>query len=213
MSTKSFYVSVDIETNGHRPPKHSILSIGAVVFKLEFLAMQGYYVPVAWDNFECNIKPLEGSVFEAETLEWWKQFPEQYAMTQVDQLDPADATLRFFNWLNKIPIEDKEHAKPVFVGWNACMDWSMISWYLDQFIGMNPFGFRAFDLRTATATTFDVDFQDFDKEKIWKVPGFKKPSALRAHVALDDAIEQTALFAFILTRSRQQLDMWTNYMR
>src|ERR1044071_4398386 len=81
------YFSVDIETTGLIPVKHSILSLGAAAIRGDEIV----------STFEVNIKQQPGTVFqEAENgmdgnLDFWAKFPEAYAATQINQVNVTDA--------------------------------------------------------------------------------------------------------------------------
>jgi len=51
--------------------------------------------------------------------------------------------LSFEKWLLTVA----GNAKPIFVGLNAPFDWSFINYYFHRFIGRNPFGFTALDIK------------------------------------------------------------------
>ena len=35
----------------------------------------------------------------------------------------------------------------MFVGFNASFDWSFVNWYFHKFVGTNPFGVAALDIK------------------------------------------------------------------
>ena len=39
-------------------------------------------------------------------------------------------------------------AKPVFVGFNAPFDWAFVNFYFQQYLGDNPFGIGAIDIKS-----------------------------------------------------------------
>ena len=57
---------------------------------------------------------------------------------------PQEAMHRFETWLAGCRSADH---KPVFVGLNAPFDWSFVNYYFLRFIGRNPFGFTALDIK------------------------------------------------------------------
>jgi hypothetical protein len=38
--------------------------------------------------------------------------------------------------------------RPVFVGFNAAFDWSFVNYYFQRYLGENPFGFAALDIKS-----------------------------------------------------------------
>jgi ribonuclease T len=59
-------------------------------------------------------------------------------------LPPAEAMRRFRDWLKGLMDRD---SVLVFVGFNAPFDWSFINYYFHKFLGENPFGFTALDIK------------------------------------------------------------------
>jgi hypothetical protein len=88
--------------------------------------------------------------------------------------------------------------KPVFVGYPAAYDFLFVYWYLMRFAGESPFSHSALDIKTFAMALLKTDYRDATKRKMPKAWFDKLP---HTHVALDDAIEQGALFCNML-RSR-----------
>ena len=102
----------------------------------------------------------------------------------------------YVTWLEALP------GKPVFVAYPAGFDFTFVYWYLIRFTGRSPFSHSALDIKTLAMARLGVGFRDATKRNMpreWFDP------VPHTHVALDDAIEQGALFCNILaapTRSR-----------
>ncbi len=57
----------------------------------------------------------------------------------------AEAAMRKLEeWVKSVADES---SSPVMVGFNAPFDWSFINYYFHRFLGRNPFGFSAIDIK------------------------------------------------------------------
>jgi DNA polymerase III epsilon subunit-like protein len=88
----------------------------------------------------------------------------------------------------------------VFVGFNAPFDWMFVADYFHRYLGGNPFGVSALDLKALYMGKFDVArWAETTKRAIAKrivVEG------AHTHQALDDAREQAELARRLLERER-----------
>jgi DNA polymerase III epsilon subunit-like protein len=57
---------------------------------------------------------------------------------------PKEAMGVFRQWIQEIT----PHQQPVMVGFNAGFDWSFINWYFHSFLGENPLGIGALDIKS-----------------------------------------------------------------
>lgn len=138
--TKEVYISVDVETSGPIPGEYSLLSIGAC------LAYSPNQV------FECYLKPVSDRA-DPKALEVTGLSMERLHR---EGLEPKVAMESFLSWVSDICGEE---GKPVFVGFNAPFDWSFINYYFHRYLGQNPFGFSALDIKAlymgATGCTWE----------------------------------------------------------
>lgn len=124
---KECLISVDIESAGPIPGEFSMLSLGAcLVYSPEQL-------------FTCEIKPINTKADPVALA------VVGYSLDHFEShgLSPADAMSSFRNWIK----ESAGEANPVFVGFNAPFDWSFVNYYFHKFLGENPFGFAALDVK------------------------------------------------------------------
>jgi DNA polymerase III alpha subunit (gram-positive type) len=87
----------------------------------------------------------------------------------------------------------------VFVAYPAGFDFMFVYWYLMRFAGESPFSHSALDMKTFAMATLQLDYRDSTKRAMPRRWFDKLP---HTHVALDDAIEQGALFCNMLAESR-----------
>jgi len=166
------YVSVDIEASGPIPGKYSMLTIGACLVDADDV------------TFQATLKPLNRNAV-----------PEALQVTglSLDKLErtgqiPMDAMSLFRDWIAQLA---KDGSKPVFVALNAPFDWSFVNYYFHRFLGENPFGFAALDIKAlymgATGCTWDQTGSSQMAKRL-------HPTRSGTHEALEDALYQAELF-------------------
>lgn len=165
------YISVDIETAGPIPGEFSMLSLGACVVGDEALRFYAELQPI---NSNAIPKALEISGF---TLEQLSEKGEA----------PKIAMNKFRDWLKEV----RGTRKPVFVGFNAAFDWSFINWYFVKFLGDNPFGFAALDIKAYYMGLSGCRWSETTSSQL---PAEFQPSKSGTHNALDDAVAQAEMF-------------------
>ena len=173
------YVSVDIESDGPIPGDYSMLSIGSAAY---------YSDENLISTFTVNIAPLEGAKQDSGTMEFWKENSNAWDEIQLNQLPPDKAMVEYADWLDGLVAGTE--TKLVFVGYPAAFDFSFVHWYMFHFMGRDPFGFYALDLKTYAMATLDTKFVETVKSNMPQEWLHSKHS----HIALADAIEQGELF-------------------
>ncbi len=177
------YISTDVETDGPIPGPHSMLSLGSAAY-LPDKTLIG--------TFSVNLQTLPGASGDPKTMEWWKTQPEAWAEHRKDLQEPAEAMRAYIDWVKSLGI------RPVFVGYPSGFDFLFVYWYLIRFAGESPFSFSALDLKTYAMATLGVEYRSISKRSMprrWFDP------LPHTHKALDDAIEQGALFCNILAEN------------
>jgi ribonuclease T len=122
-------ISVDVEASGPTPGTGSLLSIGACLVKDP---RDGFYV---------ELKPLPELPWSdsAEAIHLLNR-----ARLEASGMEPPEAMERFAAWVSEVAAG----AKPVFVGFNASFDWMFVADYFERYLGRNPFGIAALDLKS-----------------------------------------------------------------
>jgi ribonuclease T len=176
------YVSVDVEASGPTPSLYSLLSIGAcLVEKPE----QRFYV---------ELQPLS----EITTLEAAAVHRLQLKCLVSEGLPPKEAMTRFADWLASVVPAGEI---PIFVAFNAAFDWMFVNDYFYRFLGHNPFGHAALDIKA---------FYMGMSGKRWAETSMRHLSPrylggrLLAHHAVEDALVQADLFRQLLTEAKSQ---------
>ncbi|MDH1271328.1 3'-5' exonuclease [Rhizobium pusense] len=174
-NAREIFVSVDVETSGPIPGEYSLLSIGAC----------SAFDP---DNgFTVEVKPINDK-FDAKALE-----VTGLSMKDLSQrgLDPAVAMKAFSGWLATLADSGE---RLVFVGFNAPFDWSFVNYYFHRFMGKNPFGFTALDIK---ALYMGATRCSWHNTRSSKVAEHLKPDLSGTHEALRDAQYQAEIFRLI----------------
>jgi hypothetical protein len=193
MARREVYVSVDIEADGPIPGPHSMLSLGAAAFLVEWGEPPR---PVAVGTWSENLETLDGATGDPQTMQWWGSQPAAWAACRTDPQPPAAAMARFSAWLGALP------GRPVFVAYPAGFDFTFVYWYLVRFTGGSPFAHAALDMKTLAMALLGTTFRDTTKRSF---PPRWRSGARHTHVALDDAIEQGEIFCAMLLEARARL--------
>jgi DNA polymerase III epsilon subunit-like protein len=170
------FVSVDVETAGPNPSRYSLLSIGACL------------VTDSDRSFYVELQPLSGDA-TAEALSVSHLSLEQLAEQGVP---PLEGMQRFADWLAK---EVPAGRQPVFVAFNAAFDWMFVCDYFHRFLGHNPFGHAALDLK---ALYMGVHGVAWSETTMRHVGGRYLEGGELTHNALQDAQDQAKLLCGML---------------
>lgn len=181
-TAQEIFISVDVETSGPIPGEYSLLSIGACsVFESD-------------KTFQCELQPDSP-----------KHDPEALAVTglsithlEMHGMPPELAMQQFEGWLESCRANKEQ--KLFFVGFNAAFDWSFINYYFHKYLGRNPFGFVALDIK---ALYMGATGAAWSETKSSKMDAVLKPQRKGTHDALADALYQAELFRLIRQKVRE----------
>jgi hypothetical protein len=174
------YVSTDVETDGPIPGPHSMLSFASAAYHGDKTLLT---------TFSRNLHTLPGAAGHPDAMGWWKTQPDAWAECRRDPEDPAVALPAYVAWLKQLP------GPTVFVAYPAGFDFLFIYWYLIRFAGESPFSFSALDVKTYAMAVMKNDYRQAVKRNM---PRHWFDALPHTHKALDDAIEQGALFCNML---------------
>ena len=173
------FVSVDIEAAGPSPSTGSLLSIGACL------------VDDPSVDFYVELKPISEHGWDdhAETVHGLGR--EHLAR---NGLEPSVAMVRFAAWVD----EACAGRSPVFVGFNAPFDWMFVADYFWRYVGRNPFGIAALDLKSYFMARDDVrNWEGTRRASVDVVLGIDPD---HNHHALDDAKGQARLARVLINK-------------
>src|SRR5262245_21618810 len=186
MPKPEVYVSTDVEADGPIPGPHSMLSFASAAYLADKTLI---------DTFSANLEMLVDAEPHPETLAWWQSQPEAWTRCRENLVSPSDAMKRYRRWLEELP------GRPVFVGYPASYDFMFVYWYLVRFAQKSPFSHSALDIKTLAMALLGSDYRDATKRHMPRRWFDRLP---HTHVALDDAIEQGALFCNMLAELRDK---------
>lgn len=169
------FISVDVETAGPIPGEYSMLTLGACC------------VDDPAKTFFCSLKPMNGN-FVPAALEVTGL---SLAKLAKDGLAADVAMGQFSTW---IASQCSKAQTPVFVGLNAPFDWSFVNYYFHQFVGENPFGFTALDIKALFMGATGCTWHDTRSSAIARKV---HPTLKGDHDALHDALYQAELFRLV----------------
>ncbi len=178
------YISTDVETDGPIPGPHSMLSIGSAAYTADKQLV---------GTFSANLETLPGAAAHPRTAAWWATQPEAWAACRSNLEAPEAAMARYVAWIRSLA------GKPVFVAYPAGFDFLFVYWYLMRFVGESPFSHSALDIKSYAMAVLRTDYRDSTKRNMPRAWFDPLP---HSHVALDDAIEQGALFCNMLRAHR-----------
>jgi hypothetical protein len=178
------YVSTDVEADGPIPGPHSMLSFASAAYTADKKLI---------GTFSANLELLEGAAPHPVQEAWWKTQPEAWAACRKDLQQPAAALVAYVEWVEALP------GKPVFVAMPAGFDFTFMFWYMMRFTGRCPFSWSALDIKTLAFAMTGLPYRKCIKPRFPKHWFDDHP---HTHVALDDAIEQGALFCNMLAELR-----------
>jgi hypothetical protein len=177
---QEIYVSTDIETDGPIPGEYSMLSFGSAAYLADKTLIA---------TFSANLETLPGAKTNPVTMAWWETQPTAWAACRSDLQPPELAMKNYVTWLKALP------GKCVFVGFPAGFDFTFMFWYLIKFAGESPFSFSALDVKSYAMAIMKTGYRKSVKRNMPKHWFDPLP---HTHIALEDAIEQGALFCNML---------------
>ena len=168
------YISVDIEAAGPSPSAYAMLSIGACVVDAPD-SEPGFYVELQPDREGVLDSAMAVGGFTLDGL-------------RASGTAPEAAMQRFADWIDAVTPAGH---RPVMVGFNAVFDWMFVADYFHRYLGRNPFGHSALDIKAfylgVTGSSWPGTSMNFVAERYGL-------SITLTHNALDDARDQAALF-------------------
>jgi ribonuclease T len=178
------WISVDVETSGPAPSVASLVSIGACL------------VDAPGQGIEILVRPIPG-------LGWSDEAEAVHGLSRErlaeEGVEPGDAMERLAAWVaDMVPAG----SVPVLVSFNAPFDWLFIADYFWRFLGRNPFGISAVDLKALFLGRHLDTVGSWSETRSSDVRRRYPVDLPHTHGALDDAREQAAICRLILEEAR-----------
>jgi len=190
-NSEDFYIVVDVETSGPTPEKYALLSIGACTISEP---RQTLYIELQPD--------VEGVLDEAMQI-------NKFSLDDLRKsgLPPREALAQFSDWIYGV-LPEKQ--KAVFTAFNAPFDWMFVNHYFFKYLGQNPFGHKALDIKAYYMGVYGVSWSDTSHNK---VSAKLTHNHQLPHHALKDAIMEADLFEVILAESLKKGRKENNHER
>jgi DNA polymerase III epsilon subunit-like protein len=166
------FISVDVETAGPSPAEYSLLSIGACLVDDRETAFYIELKPLT-DNAREESLAVSGLSIERLTAEG---------------VAPEEAMARFDAWIAE--STPAGHV-PVLVAFNAVFDWMFVDAYFQRFLGRNPFGHTALDVK---AYYMGMTGSSWASTSLRVLSPLYLDGRPLSHNALGDARDQAELF-------------------
>jgi ribonuclease T len=176
---QEIYISVDVETAGPIPADYALLSIGACLVEEP---SNSFYIELQPDREQIS---AEAMAIHGLTLETLKK----------NGTPAREAMQAFADWVNGAVNENQ---RAVFVALNAPFDWMFVNDYFHRYLGNNPFGHSALDIKAYFMGQTGVDWGQTSMKHMTR--HFLEERHL-THNALADAQDQAEIFRIILTQS------------
>jgi len=180
-SPAEVYISVDVESAGPNPSQYSMLTIGACTISEQ---PSTFYVELKPVNMNAQPQALAISRLSMERL-------------AERGLEPAEAMRQFEAWLKE---ETPSGQKPLFVSFNAPFDWMFVCDYFHRYLGRNPFGHAALDIKAFYMGVAGVNWAETSMRMI--APRYLGDRTLTHH-ALRDAMDQAEIFSKLLEERKK----------
>ena len=174
------YVSTDIEADGLIPGPSSMLSLASAAYAPDKTLLS---------TFSANLETLPGATPHPRAMAWWAENNAAWEACRVAPQPPEQVMRSYVARLKGLP------GRPVFVGYPAAFDFAWVSWYLIRFAGESPFTHSALDIKSYAMAMLRLPYCESNKRNM---PARWFDPHAHTHIALDDAIEQGALFCNML---------------
>ncbi len=174
-------ICVDVETAGPIPSQYAMLSIGACLVRDTSTT---FYVELQPDRPDSLPEAMAISGLSLEELSRRGTPPEE-------------ALQAFADWVKRVAPEG---TRPVFVALNAPFDWMFVNDYFYRYLGYNPFGHNALDIKAYYMGFANVPWSE---TSMAHMATFLLQEKHLVHNALHDAQDQAEIFSQILKLSRR----------
>lgn len=169
------WVSVDVETAGPYPGGYALLSIGACLVADPDVT---FYVELVPDRDDRMVEAMGVHGLSMEAL-------------TATGTAPAAAMSAFEGWL----ADAVGSGRPRMVALNAPFDWSFVNDYFWRYLGRNPFGHSAIDIKALAMGRLGIAWEQTSMSSLADRFGTR---AQLTHHALEDAQQQAELTRSIM---------------
>lgn len=171
-----FYIVVDVEASGPVPGEYALLSLGAATLS------------DPPETFYIELQP-DAAAFTEEAM-----LVNKLDLSDLEQnaLPPAEAMQQFAEWTQSVTPAGK---LPIFVAFNAPFDWMYVNVYFHRYLGYNPYGHKALDIKALFMGEHHVPFIRTSHYAICEHYGLETSLT---HHALEDAVQEALILKKLL---------------
>ena len=173
------WISVDVETSGPTPSTGSLIAIGAC------------RVDDPEEGFSVEIRPQADRPWSTNAEAIHGLTRERLAATGQD---PDEAMRALEEWLGLTCGA----GRPVFVAFNAPFDWMFVADYAWRYLGHNPFGHTALDIKAVYLGRHLAEVRRWSETGRLAILERYPVDLPHTHNALDDAREQATILVRML---------------
>ena len=140
------FLVVDVEASGPSPSHHALLSIGACTLDEP---RQTFYMELQPDSEAFTPEAMAVSGLSLDQL-------------RAEGTPPAEAMQRFAGWVARVVPPG---ARAIFTALNAPFDWMFVNEYFYRYLGHNPLGYSALDIKAYYMGLHGVRWQETSYEQ------------------------------------------------
>ena len=177
---RDVYIVIDVEASGPTPSLYALLSIGACTLEEP---RHTFYVELQPDKDAFVPGAMAVSGLSLDRL-------------AAEGLPPARAMEEFAGWLDDVVPEG---ALPVFTAFNAPFDWMFVNDYFHRYLGYNPFGHAALDMKAYYMGLHGVAWGETSLKEISQRHAGQRELT---HHALSDAIDEAEVLEDMFAEER-----------
>lgn len=175
------YISVDVETSGPVPGPYALLSIGACLVDDPSTS---FYVELQPDFPDYTPEAIAIHGLSLDAL-------------RETGVPPKEALQAFAAWVGQVVPQGR---RAVFLAFNAPFDWMFLASYFHRYLGYNPFGHSALDIKAYFMGMTGVTWGETSLQHISS--HFLDETHL-THNALQDAQDQAQIFQRLLAEANR----------
>lgn len=173
---KDFLIVVDVEAAGPTPDRYAMIAIGAATLSSP---QETFYVELQPDSEEFLPHSLAISGLDFEIL-------------KKEGTPPIEGMKQFAAWVEKVTPEG---SAPVLTAFNAPFDWMYLNVYFHRYLGYNPFGHKALDIKALYMGVHNVSFTETSNFYVSQHYGLPPEFT---HNAQDDAVQGAEILQKLL---------------
>lgn len=178
----SIYISVDVETAGPIPSNYAMLAIGACRIDQPEVS---FYIELKPDKEKVEPSALEISGLDIEDL-------------KREGTPPREAMQQFETWLQQ---QTPNGENLIFVAFNAPFDWMFVADYFHRYMGRNPFGHWALDMKALYMGIEGTAWEETSMANVTRKLGI---TIQLTHNALKDALDQARIYKILMEETNSQ---------